>query len=443
MKKIKLLVILAGFAAVLTGCKDDDKGAQVPVTEISVAEATGGLTVKAGESLQLTTAVAPDNASYKRVLFESSDATVMTVTQDGVISGVKMGDVTLRVFAADAAGASVDYPVFVDYEADITNVRTPGTLAQLLAGQTGVTSLKLAGSLNDADFATLTALPELQTLDMSWTTVTAISANAFRDAAALTSIALPATLETIGADAFRNATALTAITLDAATPPATATGAFEGIELDNIALTVPTSATGAYRELTPWNRMWVNGTEPGNIVTTYTIPAAAGNEQWVTITLPKPLLTTGQWKITAVSTHTTHDPSTIQGKSFNGWGCHLFDLVFTGTIDSGFGNGNGKPLEFYFGGPSQGGTKIGAVGRGNWNSTTHTLENYAVKLNAPLTITLECDGQTGIACTVQNEGLGDGQPIDFKTITSAGGLTITAIRAALPVETSLTVTTKE
>ena len=266
MKKIKLLVILAGFAAVLTGCKDDDKGAQVPVTEISVAEATGGLTVKAGESLQLTTAVAPDNASYKRVLFESSDATVMTVTQDGVISGVKMGDVTLRVFAADAAGASVDYPVFVDYEAYITNVRTPGTLAQLLAGQTGVTSLKLAGNLNDEDFATLTALPELQTLDMSWTTVTAISANAFRDAAALTSIALPATLETIGANAFRNATALTAITLDAATPPATATGAFEGIELDNIALTVPegVETLSAYKGAAVWKDMVINGSQPGS-----------------------------------------------------------------------------------------------------------------------------------------------------------------------------------
>jgi hypothetical protein len=446
MKKITylsaaILIMVCGYFA---ACSDDNATSGIPVTGITLAEAEAGgeLTVKTRATLKVTAAVSPDNASYKRVLFESSNPAIMTVTQAGVITGVRTGTATLRAFAADGSGVSADYPVFVDYEAGVTNVRTPGTLSQLLGSTAGITSLKLAGTLNAADFATLTALTALQTLDMSLTTVTAIPANALAGASALTTVILPATLATIGENAFKDCTALTSITLEAAAPPTAATGAFGGITLSGIALSVPDEAAAAYRQAAPWKSMRVNGAEPGLNVANYTIQAAAGNEQWVAITLPKALRTTDEWEIKAVSVHTTYDPSTITGKSFNGWGCHLLDLAYTGTIDSGFGTGSGKPLEFYFGGPSQGGTKVGAVGRGNWNSTTHSLAKPAVTLNTPLTIIMKCNG-TGIACTVQNEGLGDGTPINFKTITSSGGLTITAIRAALPVTTALTVTTKE
>jgi hypothetical protein len=446
MKKITYFsaAILATICGCFAACSDDDATSGVPVTEIvlSGVEAGGELTVKKLETLKVSASVSPDNASYKRVLFESNDTEIMTVNQAGVITGVSPGNATLRVFAADGSGVSVSYPVFVDYEAGVTNVRTPGTLAQLLGSEANtLTTLKLVGAPNDADFATMTGMAALQTLDMSATTVTAIPANAFKDASALTTVTFPATLTTIGANAFQNCTGLTSLTLATAEPPTTGDGAFEGTELANIALTVPEEATATYKGISnPWNRMRVNGTQPGSVIVVYTIPEAPAVAVWQTVTLETPLSTAKEWTIVAVSTQPTNEIDKLQFGS-RGWGVHLLDIVYTGDRDGGKANGNGSPFEFYLGGPSQGGNKVGAIGRGNWNSSTQSQTPFAITLDKPVTITLTCTGNGNISCTVQNEGVNGGQPIDFSTIGKV--LTVTAVKAALPTTTDVTITMKD
>jgi hypothetical protein len=454
MKKIKFLSIALLAMICFSSCSDD-KVADVPVTEIIVTEATAdGVTVKALDTSQLTVTTLPADATYKRVLFKSSDNAIATVNAVGLITGVKRGVATITVYAADSYGVSVSFTVNVDYGADITNVKTPGTLSQLLGNQTGITSLKLAGTLNGADFETLTNMTDLQTLDMSLTTVTAIPDNAFYGSAstrsgkagtrsaetlALASVNLPATVASIGENAFRDCTNLTSVTLEATTPPTVATGAFGRIDLAGISLSVPTDAADAYKEVAPWKNMKVNGAEPATNTVNYTIPIATGVGAWQTVTLETPLSTTDEWTIVATSTQPSGNISQIVFGG-SGWGIHLFNIDFTGT-PTGDINGNNPPFEFYLGAESQSGTKVGAIGRANWKNSTQSLTPFAITLNAPVTITLTCTGDGNIRCTVQNSGVNGGDPIDFGTI---GGVeTVTAVKAAVPVTTAVAVTVKE
>ncbi|MDR0543933.1 MAG: Ig-like domain-containing protein [Odoribacteraceae bacterium] len=454
-------------AALFAACADDAKPV-IPVANITVAEAAdGNLALKELQTLQLTATALPLDATYRRVLFESSDDQVFTVLQTGVLAGVGRGTATLRVFAADGSGVSIDIAVDVDYKASVTNVRTPGTLASLTANL-ATAQLEVAGTLNADDIAALAALASakaLTSIDLSLVssipgntlkaasgslfenagslatfvaplTITAVGDRCFDGAPALATVKLPASTASIGARAFAGVTTLASLVLDAATPPTLADDAFEGVALADVNLAVPAAAFDAYRAADVWKKMTINGAAPAAEV--YDIPAAAGDGQWITIPLAEPLLLSDSWKIEAVSTHSTYNPSTFTGKTFNTWGCHLFNIEYTGTVNAGFISGNGIPFEFYFGGPSQGGTKIGAIGRGNWNSTTHTLPSPQVTLNTPVTITLSSDGSGGVACTVHNIGVNGGAPVDFKTIT--GPTSVTAVKAALPVPTKVTVT---
>jgi hypothetical protein len=473
----KITHYLFATALVATGglfaaCDDDSKSSGILVNEISVAEATAGggalmeLVVKEAEKLQLTTTILPLDAAYRRALYESSDPGIFTVTQAGVITGEAFGNATLHVFSADGGGAATDYTVIVDYRAGVVNVRTPGTLSQLLNAFSG-TELLLAGTLNEEDMRTLSAAARdraLTSIDMSLAnvpnntlkgdgttglfesassletvilpnTLTAIGDYCFQNAV-LTTLTLPVSVSTIGQYAFNDA-GLTSLTLARTTPPSVAENAFDGINLTNLKLTVPQAAAGVYRETEVWQRMTINGVKPAARVSEYTIPAATGVGAWVTIPLDATLLTTDSWEIRSVSTQVSDDINVVTFGG-EGWGVHLLRLVYTGTINGGV-IGNGLPTEFYLGGTSQGGTKIGAVGRGNWHSTTTSLDPPAIALNKPLTITLECIGDGVISCYIQNEGINGGARLPFGTLDAAS-IAITGVEAAIATVTTVTVT---
>ena len=67
------------------------------VESVTVGESTVNL--KEGETSQITWAVHPDNATVKDVEFKSSDATIATVSNTGLITGVKEGTAKIRVTA--------------------------------------------------------------------------------------------------------------------------------------------------------------------------------------------------------------------------------------------------------------------------------------------------------------------------------------------------------
>jgi hypothetical protein len=474
MNKIKhylFAVALVATGCLFATCDDDSKSSGILVNEISVAEATasGGalmeVIVKEAETLQLTTTLLPLDAAYKRALYESSDPGIFTVNQAGVITGETFGTATLHVFSADGGGAFTDYTVVVDYRAGIVNVKTPGTLSQLLNAFSG-TELILAGTLNEEDMRTLSTAARdrgLTSINMAMVavpnntlkgygadgvglfegattlstvtapnTLTTVGDYCFQNSA-VTTVRLPVSVTTVGQFAFHDCTNLTSLALDATTPPTVAADAFEGVNVTDLNLTVPGDAAETYRAAEVWKGMTINGIKPTMRV--YTIPAATGVDAWVNVTLDSPLSSTESWVLQSVSTQ----PATIREVTYGSanWGVHLLRLEYTGTIDGGV-IGNGYATEFYLGGESQTSTRIGAVGRGNWASGTHTLTPYAITLNKPLTISLYCLGDGVINCYIQNEGINDGAMLPFGTLN--GTVSITTLRSDISTPTTVTIT---
>lgn len=61
----------------------------VPAASITLSQSSNSLTV--GETLQLTATVLPDNASDKKVSWESSDESIASVTSEGLVKALKAG----------------------------------------------------------------------------------------------------------------------------------------------------------------------------------------------------------------------------------------------------------------------------------------------------------------------------------------------------------------
>ena len=59
-----------------------------------------------GETVQISATVTPDNALLKTLQWSSSDETVATVTQEGLVSAIGPGTVTVKAAATDGSGAS-------------------------------------------------------------------------------------------------------------------------------------------------------------------------------------------------------------------------------------------------------------------------------------------------------------------------------------------------
>jgi len=102
----KILIILFAAALTYTTCQNDSKEPPPPpvsVTGISLEDIT--LTIY--ESMQLNP-VEPANATDKRVTWESSDKTVVSVSKNGIITAKKFTDTTAYTGQAVITGTTVD-----------------------------------------------------------------------------------------------------------------------------------------------------------------------------------------------------------------------------------------------------------------------------------------------------------------------------------------------
>ena len=96
-------------------------------------------------------------------------------------------------------------------------LQEPGTLGELILQQTeylrNVNSLKISGNVNETDMQIIGRLQGLISVDMTELTMTSLPDRLFEGRKALTSIKLPAALESIGYSAFRECTHLYSIEL--------------------------------------------------------------------------------------------------------------------------------------------------------------------------------------------------------------------------------------
>ena len=79
----------------------------VPVTGVVVSSAGDATSVNPEGTLTLTATVTPDNATDRTVTWTTSDPSVATVSQDGVVTGVAPGNVTITATAGGISGTKV------------------------------------------------------------------------------------------------------------------------------------------------------------------------------------------------------------------------------------------------------------------------------------------------------------------------------------------------
>lgn len=112
--------VSAGTATITVTTEDGNKtatcavtvaAATVPVTGVTLNKTSTSLYV--GDTETLTATVAPDNATNKAVTWTSSDSTVATVDQNGVVTALARGTAVITATAADGSGANATCTVTV------------------------------------------------------------------------------------------------------------------------------------------------------------------------------------------------------------------------------------------------------------------------------------------------------------------------------------------
>ena len=75
---------------------------RIPVTSIEITAETD--CIAPGETLQLTATVLPENATDQTVIWSSEDESVLTVDENGLVTGIADGCTFVVVTAADGVG---------------------------------------------------------------------------------------------------------------------------------------------------------------------------------------------------------------------------------------------------------------------------------------------------------------------------------------------------
>ena len=111
--------IAKGTATITATAKDGSKVKAVckitvrqPVTKLTINKTK--LTVKKGKTATLKVTVAPSSANDKSLKWTTSNKNIATVTQKGVVKGIKKGTVTITAAARDGSGKKVTCKVTVN-----------------------------------------------------------------------------------------------------------------------------------------------------------------------------------------------------------------------------------------------------------------------------------------------------------------------------------------
>lgn len=141
------LMLLAGLGS----CSDDDDPiVEEPVAVESVALDQTTVTLIEGETLQLKATVSPDDAEYDGISWSTSDATIATVSNTGLVTAVTEGTVTIT---AEVGGktASCAFTIEKAKGPEVEKVTLNQETATLKEGET----LQLAATVSpeDADYS--------------------------------------------------------------------------------------------------------------------------------------------------------------------------------------------------------------------------------------------------------------------------------------------------
>lgn len=104
----------------------NEKAEDVKVTDITI---NGSANMKVNEEQTLTATVKPDNATNKKVVWSSSDITTATVDENGKVTALKEGPVTITATAADGSEAKKEFNINIsEAEVPVESVSLRGEL---------------------------------------------------------------------------------------------------------------------------------------------------------------------------------------------------------------------------------------------------------------------------------------------------------------------------
>ena len=99
---------------------DSKKGKEVKATSIKISQST--VSIGAGQTTKLTVSFAPGNVTNKKLKWKSSNTSIATVDQDGIVKGLKKGRVTITASTTDGSKKSTTCTVNVVKKVLLTSI---------------------------------------------------------------------------------------------------------------------------------------------------------------------------------------------------------------------------------------------------------------------------------------------------------------------------------
>lgn len=99
MRLLTGLAIALGVVLAISSCKKDKETTKIPVTGVSLNKTS--IDLKVGDDFQLLASVLPEDATDKRVTWDSDDESVATVDDKGLVKAVKVGKTKITVYTQD------------------------------------------------------------------------------------------------------------------------------------------------------------------------------------------------------------------------------------------------------------------------------------------------------------------------------------------------------
>ncbi len=213
----------------------------VPATGISLNSTTLTLT-EPGQTFTLTTTITPANSTDKSVTWTSSNTTVATVDNNGVVTAIANGNATITATTNDGSNLSATCNVVVaisnnniiDFADALVkqicvenwDANADGELSESEAALVSDLGLAFTGNTNITSFDELQYFVGLTTIGESAfsgcsgltslmipNTVTSIGNQAFLRCSSMTNISIPNSVTTIGSDVLNRCSGLTSVTI--------------------------------------------------------------------------------------------------------------------------------------------------------------------------------------------------------------------------------------
>lgn len=119
MRLLTGLAIALGVVLAISSCKKDKEPTKIPVTGVSLNKTS--IDLKVGDDFQLLASVLPEDATDKRVTWDSDDEGVATVDDKGLVKAVKVGKTKITVYTQDG-----DFTKVCEVTVGTTSVPEPG-----------------------------------------------------------------------------------------------------------------------------------------------------------------------------------------------------------------------------------------------------------------------------------------------------------------------------